>query len=225
MCLFVWCGLYVWDCNYKLSFYEKCMASGCSSWLVLLKFPCSELCALLESSILYVGCKHWVHKKCSRLKTMENDPVAVILECVTLRDILSSWWESVGECWSFLLSWWQVLVAAACYVQVCLGRVSWTWALAHCLFRSNVRSSMLHATETWHVSSDACQTYVEMTVPWFAGCAESGLLMSLIWRTLIRSSVLKTSPYLFVDVNGIDCDWFGMSSAPPAKSVGSHWCN
>ena len=55
----------------------KCMASGID--LDALhdsgKFPCA-VCrtGVGTSSILCVGCKYWVHKKCSGLKTIAKDP-------------------------------------------------------------------------------------------------------------------------------------------------------
>ena len=85
------------------------------------------------------------------------------------------------------------------------------------LISSNIHSSMRHGPSPLILPT----SYVEMIAPWFGGSAESGLLMSLILRVCTRNSVMKTSPYSFVD---IDCDGLGMLSARPAKSVGCDPC-
>ena len=146
------------------------------------KFPCA-VCrsGVGTSSILCVGCKHWVHKKCSGLKSLVKDPTYQCPRCrgdPGVRPIDGRPFKvvKVGECelenvdrFCYLG---DMLSAGGGCMAAATARTRSAWGKFHehvplltaralpmklkgRLFSSNVRSSMLHATETWPMSSDA----------------------------------------------------------------------
>ena len=163
----------------------KCMASGID--LDVLhdsgKFPCA-VCrtGVGTSSILCVGCKHWVHKKCSGLKTIVKDPTYQCPRCrgdpgvrpidgrpFKVVQVGESELENVDRfCYlgDMLSAGGGCMAAATARCRSAWGKFrehvplltarALPFKLKGRLFSSNVRSSMLHATETWPMSSDAC---------------------------------------------------------------------
>ena len=146
------------------------------------KFPCA-VCrtGVGASSMLCVGCKHWVHKKCSGLKTLVKDPTYQCPRCrgdPSVRPIDGRPFKvvQVGECeldnvdrFCYLG---DMLSAGGGCMAAATARCRSAWGKFHehvplltaralplkvrgRLLSSNVRSSMLHATETWPMSSEA----------------------------------------------------------------------
>ena len=158
----------------------------CGTGLDLLQssgeFPCA-VChtGVGSNSIFCNGCKHWVHKKCSRLKHLKKDP-----------DYRCTWWQGTarpldGRPQKEV----QVgpdkleVVASSCYLGDMLSatggcelsittRVKTAWkkfkdllpvlSSRHlsfktrgCVYSSCVRSAMLHASETWPLTKPNLQ--------------------------------------------------------------------
>ena len=197
-------------------------------------------------TILCVGCKHWVHKKCFGLETIAKDPTYQCPRSARCRDdpgmhpidgclfnavqVGGSELENVDHfcCLGDKLSAGGGSMAAA------TSRCRSAWGKFHEHVLVHCHLSLRVACSAQMCVAPCCMqlrpgpyplllatSYVEMIMPWSGGYAESGLLRSLIWSSCIRSSVLKTTPYSCAD---IDCDCLGMLSAPPAKSVGSDRC-
>ena len=146
------------------------------------KFPCS-VCrsGVGAASIFCTKCKHWVHKKCSGLKTLTPDPAYVCPRCLGapgVRPIDGRPLKTVQVDGCEL-----EVVDRFCYLgdMLSAGGGCMTAAIARCksawgkfrqllplltarsisfktkgrVFDSCVRSAMLHASETWPMSSAA----------------------------------------------------------------------
>ena len=146
------------------------------------KFPCAVCRSGVGTNSIYcVGCKHWVHKKCSGLKTLSNVPSYQCPRCCgdpSVRPIDGRPFKvvKVGEsevdnvdrfCYlgDMLSAGGGCMAAAAARCRAAWGKFREHVPLLTAralplkvkghLFTSNVRSSMLHATETWPMSSEA----------------------------------------------------------------------
>ena len=155
----------------------------CGTGLDLLQsssdFPCA-VCrtGVGSNSILCKGCKHWVHKKCSGLKHLTEDPD---YRCLGTARPLDSRPQREVQVGSDKLE----VVASFCYLEDMLSaaggcelstttRVKTTWkkfrelipvpSSLHLSFKTRghvysscVRSTMLHASESWPLTKPSPQ--------------------------------------------------------------------
>ena len=164
----------------------------CGTGLDLLQssgeFPCA-VCrtGVGSNSIFCKGCKHWVHKKCSRLKGLTENPDYRCTRCQGTACPLDGRPQREVQVGSDKLE----VVASFCYLGDMLSaaggcelltttRVKTAWkkykelmpvlssrhlsfkALGH-VYSSCVRSAMLHASETWPVTKPSLSVCSEMT--------------------------------------------------------------
>ena len=150
----------------------------CSTGLDLLqssgKFPCPVCCTGVGSNSIFCnGCKHWVHKKCSGLKRLKNDPDYRCTRCQGTAHPLDGRPQKEVQVGPDKLE----VVASFCYLGDMLSAagdcelstttcVKTAWkkfkdllpvlSSRHFSFKTRgrvysscVRSAMLHASETW----------------------------------------------------------------------------
>ena len=145
------------------------------------EFPCT-VChtGVGSNSIFCKGCKHWVHKKCSGLKRLTEDPVYRCSQCQgTARPLDCRPQREVGpdklELVAFFCYLRDMLSAAGGNCELSTTtRVKTVWkkfkelkpvlSSRHLSFKtcgrvysSCVRSAMLHASETWPVTKPCLQ--------------------------------------------------------------------
>ena len=146
------------------------------------RFPCAVCCTGVGSnSIFCKHCKHWVHKKCSGLKPLTEDPDYRYTRCQGTARPLDSRPQREVQVGSVKLE----VVASFCYLGDMLSaaggcelstttRVKTAWkkfkelkpvlSSGHlsfktcgCVYSTCVQSTMLHASETWPVTKPCLQ--------------------------------------------------------------------
>ena len=146
------------------------------------EFPCA-VCrnGVGSNSIFCNGCKHWVHKKCSGLKCLKNDPDYRCTRCQGTACPLDGRSQKEVQVGTDKLE----VVASFCYLGDMLSaaggcelatttRVKTAWKkfkdllpvlssrnlsfkTRGCVYSSCVRSAMLHASETWPLTKPNLQ--------------------------------------------------------------------